>query len=131
LHVLGKCCTTGLYSQPYFILCIYFILRQGLTKLPRLPLNLGFSCLSLPSTPRITGMHHHTSSLLQFLWWQFDYLKFPFLFALCSILYSSRNMHPTHSVSYHLLFNGHQVDPCGSSQRLWGTLALDIPRCFI
>lgn len=42
----GKCSGTELYLQPL----LNFILRQPVTKLPRLISNLGSSCLSLPSS---------------------------------------------------------------------------------
>jgi hypothetical protein len=46
LHMLGKCSITELTSSALF----YFILRQGLTKLPRMALTSWSFCFSLPSS---------------------------------------------------------------------------------
>ena len=49
---------------------LFFILKQGLTKLLKLTANLRSSCLSLPST-RITVMCHHAQLefFLTYLYW--------------------------------------------------------------
>ena len=53
--------TSQLHPSPI----LFFIWKQGLTNLLRLPVNLQFSCLSLPSTG-ITGMRHHAQLQIGF-----------------------------------------------------------------